>query len=437
MPKKHYKFIIKSLIWLTTLPFFLLLTNLDFKLLNTEPDFFWSDFMAVMANILGFVGTVLMFWGFLLGIRYLVSLMTPDVVWANKLHGFLGKYGTVLVLAHPILEMVVYAKNWTWLLIPDFSTTSEYQITYGRYAIILFLIIFFSSAIIRKGMKYRPWLYIHYLSYPLMFFTFLHALQIGTYLNKFVFLKAFWFATMALYFCLLVYRFAMWSGIFKPKYTINAKAIQGEDIVLMALKPNQKILTPKVGQYFYLQIKNFGESHPFSIMEYDQSNGTMIFAIKTLGNFTQKIANLEIGDELMVDGPYGVFTLEAQNDLPKVIIAGIGITPFVDLIKKYKSPKTLFIYANRKLDQAVARPVLQRELGNHYLDFLSQDKTTGFNIVNNHLEPKHLSQILGQNNLNNFNYFICGSPRFNDGIQKMLQNLDVHKSRVYAEEFGF
>ncbi|MEI6728864.1 MAG: ferric reductase-like transmembrane domain-containing protein [bacterium] len=438
MFKRFSRFSIISLVTSTSLAFLWLYTNLDFSSLNSDSKSFWDSFVYLTANITGYVAAMLFVWEMFFGVRYLVQLVTDDLPWVNKFHAFIGKYALLLALVHPVLEMIVYAQNVLWLFIPDLKSKFEFQVTYGRVAFILFLIIYLTSALLRSKIKYRPWLYIHYLSYPLMFLTFIHALDIGTYLNKYVELKALWFMMLGLYLVLIWFRLLMWSGVTKFKYKITDKAQKGKDIFLIVLKPEGKFLLPKVGQYFYLQLKDFGEAHPFTVMESDETTGTLIFGIKTLGSFTKKVSELEIGSIINVDGPYGVFTLEGQNTNPKVIIAGgIGITPFLDLVNKFKSPTTVFLHANRHLDEALARNALKSQLGNRYIDFVSQDSTTGESIINSRLKPKLISQILGSDNLIHYNYFICGSPRFIEGVKDMLNQLEIPLNNVYVEEFSF
>jgi predicted ferric reductase len=438
MFKKFSRLFIILLVCTTSLGFLWLYTDLDFTLLNSDSKAFWDSFLFSTANITGYIATMLFVWEMFFGVRYLVQLVTDDLPWVNKFHAFVGKYGLLLAFVHPVLEMIVYAQNFLWLFIPDISTKFELQITYGRVGFILFLIIYITSALIRSKIKYRPWLYIHYLSYPLMFLIFLHALDIGFYLNKHVELKALWFTMLGMYLVLIWFRILMWSGVTKYKYKIIDKAQKGKDIFLIVLKPQGKFLLPKVGQYFYLQIKNFGEAHPFTVMESDTATGTLIFGIKALGSFTKKMSELDLGSIINVDGPYGVFTLEGQNSNPKVIIAGgIGITPFLDLVNKFKSPTTVFLHANRHLDEALARNTLKNQLGYRYIDFVSQDSTTGESIVNSRLRPEIISHILGQDNLVRYNYFICGSPRFIEGVKEMLHQLKIPKSNIYAEEFSF
>jgi predicted ferric reductase len=437
-PAKKYKQILIYLILATTLPFLILLKDLDFSLLGSDSVSFWSSFQLYFGNILGFIGASLLIWEFLLGIRFLAALVTPDLMWINKLHGWLGKYGLLLIFVHPILEMLSYMESWSWIFLPDFSDRISTRITYGKFAFILLLIIYFTSAIARGKIKYRPWKYIHYLAYPLMFLVFVHALQLGTFLNKYVALRALWFTMLAMYLILIFVRVIWFSGIFNPTYKLIKKFKQSESLLILVFRPLGRKLVPSPGQYFYIQLRNFGESHPFSLMEYDPQTGDLVFGIKVQGKFTHEIDDLQILTEVKIDGPYGVFTQEAQNDKPKVIIAGgIGVTPFVELVKYYDSPTTIFMHSNRYAKEIIARPGLQSRLGNRYIDFISQDiSLKDTNVVNSRLQPEHFASILGQEQIQYYNYFICGSPGFIQGVKKVLKGLNIPKNQIFAEEFG-
>ena len=440
MPTKTYKPVIISLILLSTLPFLTLFKGFDFGLYSSDSQLFYLKFSLSLGNILGFIGSVLLFWELILGIRFLANLLTPDLPWLTKVHSWLGKYGTVLILAHPILEMYAYLQNWTWIFIPDISTNLDTRITFGRIAFILILIIYITSIFIRGLIKYRPWKYVHYLSYPLMFLVFVHALQLGSFLNEYVALKAFWLTMLALYFILLVIRLTDFSGILKPRYKLINKYNQTSDLVILVFRPINKVLKPKPGQYFYLQIDNFSESHPFSLMEYNAETGDLMFGIKTLGKYTKKLNELPLFSEIKIEGAYGVFTMEAQNKLPKVIIAGgIGVTPFIELVKYYADENTIFLHANRFSSEIIAQTALQGILSDRYYDFISQNSEppNHTNQVNSRIKPEHISTILGTENLEYYNYFICGSPVFIEGIQKILHNLHIPKHKIHIEGFTF
>lgn len=434
------RILIIGLILLTTLPFLLLFRDLSEVYPITDIDIFWPKFIFITANITGFIGAALLVWSFLLGFRSLVSLITPDLVWVLGIHKWIGKYGVLLIILHPILEMISYLEGVAWLFVPDLSSQTETHISYGRLAFLLLLIIYITSALIRDRLKFRPWLYVHYLSYPLMFFTFLHANEIGTYLNKYPALKALWFTLFTLFGILVVYRLVEWGGWLSPKYRVVGKYKQTENINVLVLEPLGRWLLPDPGQFVYLQLKSFGETHPFSVMEYDSQTGKIILGIKTFGAFTQKIDILEVGNKVNLTGPFGVFTKEAHNDKPKVLIAGgIGITPFVDVVKKYKTDDTILLYATRSRSQLILHQLFQQALGDNYKVFLSDEANIQEPNVTSGLitADSLISAVGGQSHLNSYQYFLCGPPPFMKGVKQSLITLGVPDPQIFTEEFSY
>lgn len=435
MIMKLYRATLIYVISLTTLPFLILLTNIDFSIYQTSEKVFWLNTWLTLGNTVGFIGGILLFWQFILGTRYIVKLFSKDLNWVNKLHQWLGKYGVVIIFSHPLFIMFYYFENIQWIFIPNISTDNELHITYGRIAFIILLTIYFTSALIRGRIRYRPWLYLHYLVYVLLGFVLIHALDLGTFIARYLVLKVIWWGMIVLFIYLVIIRLLVFSGILTKKFKLIKKEMAGGDIAMLTFQTD-KAINVKVGQYFYVQIHAFGEAHPFTALEYNLGNKTITFGIKSFGKYTKKMTALEIGKIVNIDGPYGVFTLEGQNNLPKVILAGgIGITPFIELAKQYGDENTLFFYSNRHIKEAVSRENLMKIVGMKYYDFLSEGTESGENIIQGHLDKDSLEQIIGKDKLNNHQYFVCGSKRYNEGIITLLKECGISKNKIFYENF--
>ncbi|MBC7472461.1 MAG: ferric reductase-like transmembrane domain-containing protein [candidate division SR1 bacterium] len=440
MQNRFDRKIIIGLILATTLPFLLLFINLSEVLPITNSGDFWAKFVFITANVSGLIGTILLVWSFLLGIRSLVLLITPDLIWVLKVHKWIGKYGLLLVFVHPILEMIYYLEGIDWLFVPNLSTETQVYITVGRFAFILFLVIYLTSAVLRSRLKYRPWLYIHYLSYPMLFLTFLHANSIGTYLNKYLGLKTLWFALLFLFQILVIYRIVEWAGWLKPKYKVISKSKPTENIVILVFQPAGRSIKAIPGQFIFMQIKHFGESHPFSVMEFDENTGQITIGIKTTGIFTKKMEYLDIGSRVMFSGPFGIFTREAHNDKPKVLIAGgIGITPFVDVINKFCNDQTILLYSNKLSSQILFHDKFKTLMGLNYTAFVTQEEGVNkSNIVYHRIDKDILLRLIGGQKLaNNYQYFLCGSPDFITSMVDILKSNKVNTSQIYTEKFSY
>lgn len=423
------------LILATSLPFLLLLLKVDWSLWNSDREFFWIDFVAVISNIFGFLGIMILYWQFILGSRFIAKYLSKDILELNKLHQFLGKYGFLLVIAHPMLERINYVQDYLWVMLPNLSSQLERHITIGRIAYFSFVLVWLTSAFLRKRMKYRPWLYIHYITYPALLLIFFHSLEIGRYLQEYKALALLWVVMGGLYGIFLCIRILYFLGYLQPKYKLVKKQKVGEDIVLLTFKALGKTISqPKAGQYAYLKAKQFGEAHPFTIMKF--SSDEITFGIKQLGKFSKEVTALEEGSQVFIDGPYGEFTVEGHNDKLKVAIAGgIGITPFVSLLSKYGNKNSTLLYANQNSDVVIEHELFA-SLDINYKSFISREEgIKQSNMQSGRLDKKNLHAELSDELLKHANFFLCGSQRFLEGMRENLFQLGVDKSRIYVEEF--
>ena len=134
--------IIIGLILATTLPFLSLFSNILEVVPIADFELFWARLVFITASVAGLIGAILLMWSFLLASKSLISLVTPDVVWVLKVHKWIGKYGLLLVLVHPILTMISYFENIAWIFVPDLSSNTQIGVTIGRVAFILVLYIY-------------------------------------------------------------------------------------------------------------------------------------------------------------------------------------------------------------------------------------------------------------------------------------------------------
>ncbi len=421
------KQIIYSLIFISLWPFLYLLTQSAVM----------GDFTATFANVAGLLGFILMLWQLILGNRFISRRLSLDYVALIKLHIFLGIYGLFFMITHPFLEMLAYGQNFTFLFLGDLNSELNQHIAIGRLAIYLYLFVWLSSALLRDKISYRVWRYLHYLSYPVLFLTFIHAAEIGTFLQTFPLIKIYFFLLVGALIALTMYRLSQFLDVGKFPYVLSGKKINDSLVTTYFFRPLSTALAPQIGQFFYIKSGIIAESHPFTVMSFDQKTGELVFSIKTVGQFTNQLEKIQIGQTVFIDGPYGVFTREGQNAKMKVIIAGgIGITPFVELIRRFGGSNTKLFYANKYLKNAFLRDQFKKQLGANYVDIVSQETDSQEPIVRGRISEQVVRQYLSAEFLDQANFFICGSPGFMAEVFAILKKLKIDKKRIFAEEFA-
>ena len=394
--------------------------------------------MLYASSALGYLGIVLLLWMYVLGTRSVIGLCITDMASVMKLHKWLGKYGVLFVFAHPLAAALAYSQNVIlYSIVPDFSTSYETYVTWGRLAIYALILIWFTSAIVRSRIAYRPWKYIHYVAYVALPLSLLHIPTIGSSFGSESSAKAYFFIAVVTWMVFSLLRIRHLFMLGKLSYTIKSQVAATEDVMYMVLTPNlPKPFTNKKGQFLYVQMNLLGESHPFSVLQHANERGEITVGYKKFGRFTHALANRPVGSTLYVDGPYGVFTGELTENIdePTVFVAGgIGITPFIDHILTDSAPEQWLFYANKTQASSAFDGTLRTKMGDHLVSILSDDPNaqTETGYIRAELFTKYLSAPQA------FNYFICGPPMMMESSVSALLSIGVPLEKIHTEEFSY
>ena len=95
----------------------------------------------------------------------------------------------------------------------------------------------------------------------------------------------------------------------------------------------------KAGQFIILQIDNdLGERVPLTIADADTKEGSITLIFQTVGKTTQKLATLEVGDDIpVVVGPLGSPTHIAKYGHVVCVCGGVGIAPMHPIAQAMKA----------------------------------------------------------------------------------------------------
>jgi predicted ferric reductase len=202
----------------------------------------------------------------------------------------------------------------------------------------------------------------------------------------------------------------------------------------LAFAPGQFLFvcfsSPALDEQFGLLLRN--QFHPFSITSAPDEEGLRI-TVKAVGDYTRAMRLLEPGAEAVVEGPYGSFGAETDNERQIWIAGGIGVTPFLSMARSLNGagPAVDFYYCVEHAPEA------------HFLDELRAIARArdGFRIV---LVPRETDGFLTAERLAAENeqlagtdVLICGPPAMIDSLRPQLAARGVARERFHAEEFGF
>lgn len=159
--------------------------------------------------------------------------------------------------------------------------------------------------------------------------------------------------------------------------------------------------------------------------------------------FKRVLAQLPIGAEIEMEGPFGDVVLHSNSEKPAVLLAGgIGITLFRSMIKdasarQLDTPILLF-YSNRRPEDTPFLTELM-EIKNPHYQFVgtmtnmsdSSEQWTGeTGYINKEMLTKYIPDLLLPT------YYIAGPPGMVSALKSMLLESGINRDNIRIEEFA-
>jgi predicted ferric reductase len=203
----------------------------------------------------------------------------------------------------------------------------------------------------------------------------------------------------------------------------------------LAFAPGQFLFvcfhSPALDEQFGLLLRN--QFHPFSITS-APDEGTLRITVKAVGDYTRAMRLLEPGAEAVVEGPYGSFGTETDNERQVWIAGGIGVTPFLSMARSLNGtrPQEVDFYY-----------CVENEPEAHFLDELRSiaRERDGLRVV---VVPRDTDGFLTgerlaaeNEELTSSDVLVCGPPAMIDSLRPQLAARGLPRDRFHAEEFGF
>lgn len=391
--------------------------------------------------VLGYIGITLLLWMYTLGAKSVMGMVFYDLAPILSIHKWLGKYGTLLIFAHPLFITFGYSESIIYPLVPHFGSIAERHIVLGQLALWSLAIVWLTSWLLRKKLAWRTWRYLHWLAYVSIPFALLHVPDLGSQEQTHVWVKVYLFILMLVFLCISGLRVRSVLSLDKSRYEIVTSRKLTRIDTLLKLRPQESHrLAPERGQYIYLKLGFLSEDHPFSVVQYNASTGEITIGFRKAGMYTTMLEKLKVGDSVYLGGPYGGFTKElAPNDLTPVVYlaGGIGITPFVDRIMNEADTREQWLFtANRSRELAVLYAPLKEKLGKRAIAVFSSDDSN----LDQEEERGYITADLLRKYLiepQRYRYYICGPPAMIDAVESTVASLGVTPKHIQSEKFGW
>jgi predicted ferric reductase len=181
--------------------------------------------------------------------------------------------------------------------------------------------------------------------------------------------------------------------------------------------------------------------HPFS-MSSSALRSRVEFTVKQVGDFTDSMRRLRVGDRVYLDGPHGSLTLEDHPGMGYVFVAaGVGVTPFLSMLATLadrgdQHPVWLFL-GNRHEDQVTGVRQLARLQGRLNLEVVHviSRPSEQWNGERGRLDAAVFDRHLPLER-RSLQYFICARGDMVHAVESSLQGLGIPGDSIHSEQFG-
>ena len=244
-----------------------------------------------------------------------------------------------------------------------------------------------------------------------------------------------WIATTAIIVFFLIRRW-LWAPLRGRKYVVSEVRHERPCVATVILSPHREsrharieIMKFKPGQFAWVRLRRLfaREEHPYTIASSPDDN-TLEFTVKySPGSFSDKFANLTVGQKVFLDGPHGSFTPE-KRDLV-LVAAGVGITPMMSMLRtlshKEDPRRMILIHVGSQPLFSDEITKLKRRLN---LRILS--------VVGAGITAEALAGVLPARQRRHYHYYICGPPSLIQDTLIALRELEVPAGRIHTEQFA-
>lgn len=391
-------------------------------------------------------------------------------------HKRLGRYSFFIVLLHPLFltidrlpDISAFARA-LWL---QPAAEDTYALGHNAGIAVLGIFAVLIGLTVARKLPYHRWKRSHELMTVLLMLVALHVILVNADVSRYPLLAVLVYGLMgwALASCCYIrFFYAAWG----PRFPHRIASIDRSGAVLEFLfEPLGRKMNFRPGQFVYLVVNKDGitpEPHPYSIASGYNLEANVKLGIKQLGDHTKTLSLLEVGDRVLLYGPYGHFSdafLRADRDCV-FIGAGIGITPFIgmwhvalhseeqldpnevsapvrslhpEILRTWKSPLVSLFYVCANSEEASFDNDIRNEVilsrfhgfpeleqrGHHYELYLSLDQGK--------INARYIdSRVPG--GIRNKYLFMCGPSPMVDALTRQFTKMGVPPELIITEDFN-
>ena len=401
------------------------------------------SFWVELSVALGFVGLTQIGIQFVLIARFrpLTSPYGIDVV--LRYHRQIAVVALGFILLHPVLILIEHPARVA--LLDPFGGTWASRLGLAATAALLVLTI---TSIWRERLKmnYEVWRIVHtVLGMAALVFAQLHVSLAGLYVNTF-WKQTLWVVSSLLLVSLIAYLRLVkpWQQWRRPWRVVGVREEGGSTINLALEAVGHDGLRFEPGQFAWIKVGRSPytvEEHPYSFVSSAEEQTRLSLGVKALGDFSERLQDIEEGTSVYLDGPYGAFSIDRAQAPAYVFIAGgVGITPvmsFLNTLADRGDPRPLLLIYSAPVKEDLAYTEEIEALKERLeLDtvFVLEEPPPDWSGEEGQVTKDLLERCLPHERFTR-RFFVCGPPPMMDAVEDALLEVGVPRTHIHFEKF--
>lgn len=228
----------------------------------------------------------------------------------------------------------------------------------------------------------------------------------------------------------------------KKKFRIISKNLSGVRLFLK-LSPNDgRNLSFEAGQFVKIISPNKKEEPRFRFYSIASppSVDYLEFMIKVVGNFTNHLASLEVGEILEIEGTFGEFRLPKKVRNALFIAGGVGVAPIRSILRYINDNNIkgnfVFFYSNKTRDFAFYDEFIElnKNPSIKIIFTITRECPEGWKGERGRIDKKMLAKYLPS--IQKYHAFLCGPVKMSLAIKELLKELGIEEKNIILEAWG-
>ena len=359
---------------------------------------------------------------------------------AVRFHKVLGPLAIVLLIVHVMCLALAALQNGTAIgdvFIPFWSPAAR-----SLDILVFYLLVLLGGLAYDRRMRYERWLSVHRLLGLVFLGGTVHAtLEPGT-IADFEPLRTWMVMLLLAGGAAWLYRVLLFNRLGPCyRYRLHTVVPRGSNTIDLVMRPVDRRMMYEPGTFVFLSVCDLEgqrkELHPFSLASSPVERDLRL-SIRTIGDFTRRLAVLTPGTALEVYGPFGGFTPHRYAPFRRLVCigAGIGIAPFLGMLAFERSNRDFrriwLYYVARNAQDAV----YDVEIRDTYLEAESYiDYVLWFTAQRGRITAAQVAAEIAP--LEGYAVMLCGQISFITDLARQFRTLGVPRDRIITEEFAF